>query len=434
MPIILAGVSHHNTPLEMRERFFFPENGMSDSLERMSRFRSVSERVILSTCNRVELYACAESIDEGVDSIYAFLMESRGLRRHELADHLYIHSDEEATRHLFLVASSLDSMVVGEPQILGQVKEAYRVAQEAGHTGKTLTGLFSRAFRVAKKVRDQTKLGKKAVSVSSVAVELAGKIFGSLNEKTVLLLGAGEMAELAARHLVSHGAKTILVANRTHSSGETLAKDLGGRAVIYGDMGSNLARADIVISSTGAPHTVVKADMVSAALEVRRDAPIFLIDIAVPRDIEPAVHELENAYLYDIDDLQAVVSSNVKGREEEALEAISIVEREVDAYLRRSQMADLSRTFSAIRVEAEAQRQGEVSKTLARFPDLGEKERQAVEAMSRAIVNKLLHRPFDVLRKMAEDEAGDDPLPIVQRMFGVELDGEGGDPEKGDRN
>ena len=223
MPIILAGVSHHTTPLEVRERFYFPENDMSEWLDQMSQFPSVSERVILSTCNRVELYGCAESYEQGVDAIYDFLMESRGLRHDELAEHLYVQRDEAATRHLFRVASSLDSMVLGEPQILGQVKEAYRIAQEAGHAGKTLTALFSRAFRVAKKVRDQTALGKKAVSISSVAAELAGRIFGTLEDKSVLLLGAGEMAELAARHVVGHGAKTLLVANRTYSKAEALA-------------------------------------------------------------------------------------------------------------------------------------------------------------------------------------------------------------------
>jgi len=430
VPIILAGVSHRKTPLVVRERFFFPENSMAESLERISHFRSVSECVILSTCNRVELYGCAEKFDEGAEAIREFLMESRGVRRHELTDHLYVYFDEEATRHLFKVASSLDSMVVGESQILGQVKEAYRIAKESGHAGKTLTGLFSRAFHVAKKVRDQTKLGKKAVSISSIAAELSKKIFGSLNNKTVLLLGAGEMGELAARHLVSHGAGSILVANRTYSTAEGLAKDLGGRVVSYGDMESNLAQADIVIASTGASQTVVKSSMVAAALEVRRDSPIFLIDIAFPRDIDPAVDELENAYLYDIDDLQAVVASNIKGREKEVFEALSIVEKEVELYLHRSQMADLSRTFSAIRVEAEGQRHGEVSRTLARFPNLGEKERQAVEAMSRAIVNKLLHHPFNALRKMAKDEVGEDPLPIAQRIFGVDLDGDDRKSEK----
>ncbi len=310
-------------------------------------------------------------------------------------------------------------MVLGEPQILGQVKDAYRVAEEAGHTGKSLTNLFTRAFRVAKKVRDQTALGKRAVSVSSVASELANKIFGTLKGRSVLLLGAGEMAELAARHLVGHGAQTVLVANRTLSRAEALASSLGGRAVNYDNISSEIAGADIVIASTGAPHMVVNRGMVEAALDVRRDAPIFLIDIAVPRDVDPSVDELENVYLYDIDDLQAVVASNVQGREEEAVQARSIVEKEMEVYLRRVHMEDLSQTFSAIRIEADAQRAGEVAKTLSRLSNLGEKERSAIEAMSRAIVNKLLHQPFEALRDMNGEEWGEDSLSIVQRIFGV---------------
>lgn len=431
MAIFVAGVSHHNTPIEVRERFYFPENAMGEWLDQLSRFRSLSERVILSTCNRVELYGCADVFDEGVEAMREFLMESRGISRHELNDHLYVQRDEDAMRHLFRVTSSLDAMVVGEPQILGQVKEAYRVAHEAGHAGKSLAALFSRAFRVAKKVRDQTALGEKAVSISSVAADLAGKIFGSLEGKTVLLLGAGEMAELAARHLVGRGANTVLVANRTHSRAEALAEEFGGRAVDYGNLAAEMARADIVIASTGAPHTVVGPKMVAAALDARRDAPIFLIDIAVPRDVDPAVDSLENVYRYDIDDLQSVMASNLQGREEEARQALSIVEKEVKTYLRRSQAEDLSRTFSAIRMEAEASRRGEVEKTLARFPGLGGKEREAVEAMSRAIVNKLLHQPFDALRRMAEEEADDESITIAQRLFGVE-DTSAGDTGAGD--
>jgi glutamyl-tRNA reductase len=432
MSIILAGVSHHKTPLEVRERFYIPEKSLPEELAHMARFPSLKEQVILSTCNRVELYSHVDNYKSGLNSICEFLKESRNIRAAEIENHLYIHSDEEAMRHLFIVASSLDSMVLGEPQILGQVKEAYRVAQEMGHTGRSLSSLFSRAFRVAKKVRDQTALGERAVSVSSVASELANKIFGTLRGRSVLLLGAGEMAELAARHLAGHGAQTVLVANRTISRAETLATSLGGRAVKYKNIGAEMAHADIVIASTGAPHAVVHREMVEAALDVRRDNPIFLIDIAVPRDIDPAVNELENVYLYDIDDLQAVVASNLQGREKEAVQARFIVEEELETYLRRVQMEDLSRTFSSIRIEAEAHREGEVARTLSRLPDLGEKERKAIEAMSRAIVNKLLHRPFEVLREMNGGEWGHDSLMLAQRLFGVEPDSEAENPTQTD--
>ncbi len=420
MSIILAGVSHHNTPLEVRERFFISEQALPEELAGMARYQSLKESVILSTCNRVEFYSYTDNYENGIDALYEFLRDSRRIRAEELKNHLYVHSDEDAMRHLFSVASSLDSMVLGEPQILGQVKDAYQVAEKTGHTGKSLTSLFTRAFRVAKKVRDQTVLGKKAVSVSSVASELANKIFGSLKDRTVLLLGAGEMAELAATHLVGHGARTVLVANRTFSRAEALASSLGGRAVNYDNISSEMAQADIVIASTGAPHMVVNREMVESALDARRDTPIFLIDIAVPRDIDPAVNDLENVYLYDIDDLQSVVASNIEGREEGAVQARSIVKQELEKYLRRVQLEDLSQTFSAIRIEAESQREGEVAKTLSRLPDLGDKERQVIESMSRAIVNKLLHQPFEALREMNGEEWGEESLTIIQRLFGVE--------------
>lgn len=420
MTIILAGVSHHRTPLEVRERLFFAPDAMPDWLDRLGRYNGLEERVILSTCNRVEVYSFAASFDEGVGAIRSFLSEARGAAAETLRSHLYVLRDEEAMRHLFLVASSLDSMVVGEPQILGQVKEAYRLARESGHAGKNLASLFSRAFQVAKKVRERTAIGEAPVSVSSVAVDLARKIFGSLADRTVLLLGAGEMAELAARHLAAQGASAILVANRTLARAQELALALGGRAVDYQNLTGELAAADIVIASTGAPHVVLDRGRVAAALDLRRDRPMFLIDIAVPRDVDPRVNELENVYLYDIDDLQTVASANLQGREKEAEQGRLIVEEELRTFLRRRKAEELSRTFAAIRVQAESFREGELAKTLNRLPGLDEKQRQALEAMTRAIVNKLLHHPFAHLREMAAEQADEKTIEFVQRLFGLE--------------
>ncbi len=419
MPLILAGVSHHKTPIEIRERLHFAEKGLHDSLARLARYNGLSERLILSTCNRMEVYSFAEEFDAGVRSIRDFISESRGVQAEELRKHLYVCRDEDAVRHLFRVTSSLDSMVVGEPQILGQVKEAYRIANEGGHTGKSLSAVFPSAFRVAKKVRERTAIGESAVSVGTVAAELAEKIFSRLEGRTILLLGAGEMCELAARHLMSRGASTILVGNRTYARAEALAAELNGRAVRFDRVAEELVGADIVIASTGAPHLIVKKEMLAEALRKRRDAPIFLIDIAVPRDIDPEVNSLENVFLYDIDDLQAVVTSNLEGREAEAESAGAIVEDEIQGFVRRMRMEDLSKTFSAIRVGAEAQRQGELQKTFSRLASLGEPERSAIDAMSRALVNKLLHHPFSVLRGMAADEIGDESLAMVKRLFGV---------------
>lgn len=434
MSLLLAGVSHQRTSLDLREKLYFAPEKMKETLDRLSRYSGLDEQVILSTCNRVEIYSAAPNMEEGVDAIRSFLCESGHVLPEELTKHLYVCHGEDVLRHLFLVASSLDSMVVGEPQILGQVKDAFRMAREEGYAGKVMTEVFSRAFRVAKKVREETALGENAVSVSSVAVDLAKKIFGSLKGRTVLLLGAGEMSELAARHLLTHGASQILVANRTLSRAQTLADTLGGRAVGFDAISREMAAADIVIASTGAPHIVVTKEIVLSALEARRDAPIFLIDIAVPRDVDPAVNDIENVFLYDIDDLQSVVAANLKGREKEALEARKIVEVELENYSRRRQMEGLSRTLAAIRMEVDGFRQSELERTLSRLAHLEEKDIKAIEAMTRAIVNKVLHRPTTVIRELAESEMALESLDLIQRLFGVsEVEGKIGPRESEER-
>ena len=420
MSIILAGVSHHNTPLSIRERLYFPEGNMGEWLDRLAGYNGLDERLILSTCNRVEVYSAVDDLEQGLDAIHRFFLESRDVGREELDAHLYVHREAEATRHLFTVASSLDSMVVGEPQILGQVKEAYRVAQASGHAGKALTNLFSRAFRVAKKIREQTPIGESPVSVSSVAVDLAKRIFGSLAGKNVLLLGAGEMGEAAARHLKASGADTLQVANRTLARAQELAAKLKGRAVSFDNLEQALIDADVVITSTASQGFILDKPTVAAALERRRDAPVFLIDIAVPRNVAPDVNDLENAYLYDVDDLQSVAADNLRDREEVARDARVILESEVQTYLARQKAEDLRRTFTAIRFFAESMRQAEVEKTILRLPELGGDGRDALDAMTKALVNKLLHHPFAVLRQMAEEDVEGISVESVQKLFGVE--------------
>ena len=420
MSIILAGVSHHNTPLSIRERLYFPEGNMGEWLDRLAGYNGLDERLILSTCNRVEVYSAVDDLEQGLDAIHRFFLESRDVGREELDAHLYVHREAEATRHLFTVASSLDSMVVGEPQILGQVKEAYRVAQASGHAGKALTNLFSRAFRVAKKIREQTPIGESPVSVSSVAVDLAKRIFGSLAGKNVLLLGAGEMGEAAARHLKASGADTLQVTNRTLVRAQELAAKLKGRAVSFDNLEQALIDADVVITSTASQGFILDKPTVAAALERRRDAPVFLIDIAVPRNVAPDVNELEDAYLYDVDDLQSVAADNLRDREEVARDARAILESEVQTYLARQKAEDLRRTFTAIRFFAESMRQAEVEKTILRLPELGGDGRDALDAMTKALVNKLLHHPFAVLRRMAEEDVEGISVESVQKLFGVE--------------
>lgn len=429
MSIILAGVSHHNTPLSIRERLYFPETHMDEWLDRLAGYSGLEERLILSTCNRVEVYSAAEDFEQGLDAIHRFFLESRDIGADELSAHLYVHREAEATRHLFTVASSLDSMVVGEPQILGQVKEAYRVAQASGHAGKALTNLFSRAFRVAKKIRDQTPIGESPVSVSSVAVDLAKRIFGSLGGKNVLLLGAGEMGEAAARHLKASGADNLHVANRTLVRAQELAAKLKGSTVSFDNLEGALIDADIVIASTASQGFILDKPIVASALEQRRDAPVFLIDIAVPRNVAPDVNDLEDAYLYDVDDLQSVAADNLRGREEVARDARAILENEVETYLARQQAEELRHTFAAIRFYAESMRQSEVEKTIQRLPELGEGGREALDAMTKALVNKLLHHPFAVLRRMSEEDVEGISVESVQKLFGVEPETDEGLPE-----
>ena len=429
MSIILAGVSHHNTPLSIRERLYFPEGDMSEWLDRLADYSGLEERLILSTCNRVEVYSAVEDYEQGLDAIHRFFLESRDIGAEELNAHLYVHREDEATRHLFTVASSLDSMVVGEPQILGQVKEAYRVAQSSGHAGKALTNLFSRAFRVAKKIREQTPIGESPVSVSSVAVDLAKRIFGSLAGKNVLLLGAGEMGEAAARHLKASGADNLHVANRTLARAQELAAKLTGSTVSFDNLEGALIEADIVIASTAAQGFILDKPIVAAALERRRDAPVFLIDIAVPRNVAPEVNDLEDAYLYDVDDLQSVAADNLRGREEIARDAREILESEVQTYLARQQAEELRHTFAAIRFFAESMRQEEVQKTFSRLPELGEEGRDALDAMTKALVNKLLHHPFAVLRQMSEEDVEGISVESVQKLFGVEPEDDPGPSE-----
>ena len=429
MSIILAGVSHHNTPLSIRERLYFPEDHMTEWLERLAGYSGLEERLILSTCNRVEVYSAAEDFDLGLDAIHRFFLESRDIGPEELNAHLYVHREDEATRHLFTVASSLDSMVVGEPQILGQVKEAYRVAHASGHAGKALTNLFSRAFRVAKKIREQTPIGESPVSVSSVAVDLAKRIFGSLGGKNVLLLGAGEMGEAAARHLKASGADTLRVANRTLARAQELASRLGGRASSFDNLEEALIDADVVIASTSSQDFILDKPTVAAALEQRRGTPVFLIDIAVPRNVAPEVNDLEDAYLYDVDDLQSVAADNLRGREEMARDARAILESEVQTYLARQKAEELRHTFAAIRFFAESMREAEVEKTFQRLPELGEGGRDALDAMTKALVNKLLHHPFTVLRRMADEDVEGISVESVQKLFGVESESGESPPE-----
>lgn len=420
MNLIVVGLNHKTAPVEIREKLAFSDRHMEEALRRLVEYTHLSESVILSTCNRVEIYARAQHRERGIENIKNFLCDYHQISHSQIDEHFYSYANEETVEHLFKVSASLDSMVVGEPQILGQVKDAYSKAKSIRATGMLLNQLFERAFTAAKKVRAETSIAENAVSISYAAVELAKKIFDSLEDKAVMLLGAGEMSELAARHLVNNGVKTVMVSNRTFDRAVELARELKGNAIRFENFPDELARTDIVISSTGAPHFIIKKEDVEAALHRRKNQPMFFIDIAVPRDIDPAVNDIENAYLYDIDDLEGVIESNKKEREKEAEKAMAIVKKEVDQFLHWMDTLDAVPTIVALRERVEKIRLEEMEKTFSKWENLTDKERLSIDSMSAAMFNKFLHAPITSLKKQTESRDGHWYLKVVKDLFNLD--------------
>jgi glutamyl-tRNA reductase len=383
------------------------------------------EVMILSTCNRVEVYGVAAVPGEARSQAFSRLGSHRGVAWRELEPLLYTATGDEAALHAFRVAASLDSMVLGEPQILGQVKDAFALAQSAGTAGPVLHALMSQAFSAAKRVRSETLVGRLAVSISYAAVELARRIFEGLAGKSVLLVGAGEMSELAARHLIDQGALPVYVANRTWSRAQELARGLGGVPVPFDQLEATLALVDIVITSTAAPEPIVTAAQVRAALQARRGQPLFLIDIAVPRNVEPAVNDLEGAFCYDIDDLRAVVESNLRERQREAQRAQALLEREVDKFAARLQQLEVVPTIVSLREKLEAIRRAELERALARLPGAAEDTRRVMDALSQAIVNKVLHAPLVKLKDSSRAGHGRRWTEMISELFGLRGPGPG---------
>ncbi len=392
MALVIVGLNHRSAPVAVREKLAFDEKQLAAAEEVLANIPGIDEKVILSTCNRVEIYAHMEDEESGIAAIKRFLYRYHEIPDGTLDDFFYTYKSDEAVEHLFSVAGSLDSMVVGEPQILGQVKDAYQSARNLKATGRILNQLFEKAFSVAKRIRTETAIAENAVSVSYAAVDLAQKIFGHLDGRVVLLIGAGEMIELAGKHLVSQGVKTILVSNHNYDRAATLAVKLGGSAVHYEKFAEELSGADIVISSTAAPHYVIKKEMVEKAIRQRAGKPVFLIDIAVPRDIEPSINDLNNVFLYDIDDLENVIEENLREREKEARKAREIVKSEVDRFVTWLERLEVEPTIAAIRKKAEEIKLRELEKTFSRL-ELDDKEEEAVRVMAESIISKLLHDP-----------------------------------------
>jgi glutamyl-tRNA reductase len=418
--IVIVGLSHKTAPIDVRERLSFSEAMVPDALRMLMRYDGIRESIILSTCNRVEIYSYVQDSAYGEEQIKKFISDYHKLPPENLQHSLYVYADAQGVRHAFRVASSLDSMVVGEPQILGQLKDAFDLALNTKTTSAVLNKLFKKAISVAKRIRTETRIAESAVSISFAAVELSRKIFGSLEGKTVMLLGAGEMAELAARHLQHNGVKSVLVANRTFERAVELASEFNGSAVHFEDFPSEMVMSDIVICSTGAPTHVVKYDMVTKAIKVRRNKPIFLIDISVPRNIEPEVNKIDNVFLYDIDDLKSVVDSNIEGRAKEAEKAEKIITQEVETYLEWEQSLDAVPTIVELREKVENIRRTELDKTLCQLNGITDDQRRAIELMSSAIVNKIVHAPVVVLKQAASDPESSDLLAFARRLFNLD--------------
>ncbi|WP_298036178.1 glutamyl-tRNA reductase [uncultured Desulfuromonas sp.] len=420
MNIIVVGLSHKTAPVEIRERVAFPPTAMEKPLREMAALPAISEAVIVSTCNRVELYATSRDAETGVVQLKRFLAEHHDIPLDELDAHLYEVRGEEAIHHVFRVAASLDSMVIGEPQILGQIKTAYGYATEFKTAGLILNRFLHKAFSVAKRVRTETKIASNAVSVSFAAVELSRKIFDTIDDKTVLLIGAGEMCELAARHFVNNGVSKVLVTNRTFERAEKLAEEFQGRAIAFDDFPDHLHQVDIVLTSTGAPNFILGHKKVEEVIRQRKNKPMFFIDIAVPRDIDPKVNKVPNVYLYDVDDLQGVVQANLKERHKEAKKAEGIVDQEIGQFHKWLASLELKPTIVSLRRKIEEIRRGELEKTFANLKDLDKKEKKAIEALTSAIINKVLHRPTTVLKQTQNDASGDSYVDAVRVLFDLE--------------
>ena len=417
MKLLITGVSHKTAPVEVRECLAFREETLPAALTDLKSRGGVTEAVILSTCNRVEITLTTEDTADPRAIVDSFLADHKAITSAAIAPHLYRHEGRDAIHHLFRVAASLDSMVVGEPQILGQLKAAYAAAKDCGALCGWLDALMSRSFSVAKRVRSETGIGLMAVSVSYAAVELARKIFGSLNNRTVMIVGAGKMSELAARHLRSSGCSHVFVTNRTHERAVAMAKLFQGTPVEYTRFIAMLPEVDILISSSGAPHYILHRDEMQRVISARRNRPMFLIDIAVPRNIEPGINDLDNVFLYDIDDLQEVVNSNLRERMIEAGHAETLVAEEVERMMARLKVAEVTPTIVSLQEQLEQIRAGEIEKQRRRLGPLTAQQEEALEALTHGIINKIAHGPISELRIHAGNPEGAHVIETIRKAF-----------------
>jgi glutamyl-tRNA reductase len=422
--IVIVGLNHRSAPIEVRESVAFENSYVRAALGRLRNYPSVREGVILSTCNRVEVVAAASDSQSAFNDITEFLGEKKAHRNSlPLEDHVYTYRGAEAVRHLFRVAASLDSMVVGEPQILGQLKQYYDTAQQAGTVGTILHRLFHRSFSVAKRVRTETGIGSGAVSVSSVAVDLAKRIFDRFDDKTVMLIGAGKIGDLMARHLLSQGVRSLMVTNRTFERAVLLAEKIQGSPIRFEDFPRYLTMADLVIGCTAAAEVLVEAPTVEKVLRDRKQKAMFFIDIGDRRNFDPKINDLDNVYLYNIDDLKSVAEDNLQGRCNEAEKAEEIVRVEAETFVRWMESLEQVPTITALRQRFEDIRRKELEKSLGgSLKNLSGAQRAALEEMTAAMINKLLHAPISQLKRNSGDEDEGSALYVaaLKKLFDLE--------------
>jgi glutamyl-tRNA reductase len=417
MKTVVIGLNHKTADVDLREKLAFNGPRLEDGIRQIRELPEIKETVIISTCNRVEIYLTVKDVGKAFEAIKDFFVRFFEIRRESLDNALYLYDDMQAVRHIFRVSSSLDSMVVGEPQILGQLKDAFEFALERKTTGVLLNRLLKKSISVAKRIRTETKIAENAVSISFAAVELAKKIFDDLPEKTFMLLGAGEMAELAAKHMINSGVTNIVIANRTFETGCNLAKEFNGRAIHFEDYLKELVHADILICSTGAQKYVLMKDQMQKVMKERKNRPVFIIDISVPRNIDPEINDMNNVYLYDVDDLRGVVDTNILERQKEAKKAEDIIEEEIETFKKWLSSLDSVPTVIALREKAEAIKKEEMEKLMNRLPEIGEKEKKAIEGLASSIVNKLIHAPTVALKEDSEDK--DIMIATIKRLYGL---------------
>jgi len=420
--IVDIGMNHETAPVELRELVAFGGQNMDEVMSAITSIKDIKESMVLSTCNRVEILFTTDREKEASKSVTEFLSHISGIKSEQLSPILYIYDNQEAIRHIFRVGASLDSMIVGEPQILGQVKEAYRIAVEHKSSSVILNRLMHKTFSLAKKIRTETEISGSAVSISFAAVELGKKILGDLDGKKALLIGAGEMAELAATHLLNNRIANILVANRTFSRAVQLAEDFHGKAISFGEIDDQLLEVDIVITSTASPEPIISFSQVKKMMRGRKNRPLFFIDIAVPRDVEPRVNGIENVFVYDIDDLKGIVESNISKRKGEAAKAERMVDEEVIKFSEWLKTLDVVPTIVALKDKCERIREIELKKTLSTLGDLTPGQKKDMENLTISIAKKILNDPILFLKRKEDKASRDLYLDTTRKLFDLDPD------------